>query len=108
MARTRNTHATPSNTGNVSIGINLPVDSVNALDNWALASGFVKYDGSANRSSAFRALINMWLSGDRYLLAAVKAKNIGLIGSVADVAREAYQKAYEKVVTEIARIEVIE
>lgn len=107
MVRIRKTHATPSTTGNVSIGINLSTSAVEALDNWALSSGFTKYDGSANRSGAFRALIDMWLSDERYLVAAVKARNIGLVGAVADTARAAYQEAHEKVSAEIARIEEI-
>lgn len=82
------------------------MNAVEALDNWAMASGFTKYDGSANRSGAFRALIDMWLSDGRFLDAAVKARNIGLVGAVADTARAAYQEAYEKVAAEIARIEV--
>jgi hypothetical protein len=48
----------------------------------------------------------MWLAGDNYLVAAIKAKNTGLVGAVGDTARRAYQEAHEKVCAEIEKIEV--
>jgi metal-responsive CopG/Arc/MetJ family transcriptional regulator len=106
MSRIRRKIAPVSNTGNIRLGISLPAETLEALDVWATAAGYKKYDGSINRSGAFRALVSMWLAGDNYLAAAIKAKNTGLVGAVGDTARRAYQEAHEKVCAEIEKIEV--
>lgn len=106
MARPRKENPTVSATGNVTFGVALPVEMIKVLDEWAVAGGFIKYDGTTNRSGALRALMGMWLADDRYLEAAIKASSYSLAGTIAEVAQAAYREAYQKICKEIDKIHV--
>jgi hypothetical protein len=97
MARIRSKASAVSNTGNIFMGIALPVEAVAAIDEWAKTTGHLKPNGTVNRSGAIRTLVSMWLSDGDMLNAAIKAKNIGLVGIVGETARVAYKEAHERV-----------
>lgn len=101
MTRIRSKTGKATNAGNIRMGISLPIEIIAAIDEWALSTGHVLPNGSVNRSGALRTLASMWFANDDMLKAAVKAMNIGLVGSVGEVARLAYIEAHEKTIAAI-------
>lgn len=76
------------------LGINLPIATVQAIDDWAQRTGYLKRDGSINRSGAIRALIFMSIADPNYLEAALKARALATGGEISDAARKAYTAAH--------------
>jgi hypothetical protein len=95
-----------SYTKNTALGINIPNEMVFAVDKWAELAGYMRQDGSTNRSGAIRALLMMALADSSILDAAVRAKKLALMGGISERLRALYTQVHKIMMDEINELDV--
>ena len=92
-------------TKNTALGINIPNETVFAVDRWAELAGYVRSDGSTNRSGAIRALLLMALENPDFLDAAIRAKKLSIVGGISERLRQLYIQVHRIMMDEITELE---
>lgn len=83
----------------------MPVDLLLAVDRWAESTGYMRGDGSTNRSGAIRAILMMAIGDENILDAAIRAKRMALVGGVSERLRQLYMQVHKLMMEEVSSLD---